>query len=95
MEREVARKISFFATFIYIRKEKNMENLNQIVELFLRKNGITSKYFASYIGCEYTKCVRWIRGEHKKLNNEQIRKTHEFLDGNFLKSVQAIIEEEG
>lgn len=70
-----------------------MDKLNQIVDLFLQKNGITTKYFATYINCEYTKCTKWLKGECKKLNSEQIRKTHEFLDGHFLKSVQEIMKE--
>ncbi len=70
-----------------------MEKLNQIVDLYLKENGIATKHFASYINCEYTKCTKWLKGEYKKLNSEQIRKTHEFLDGNFLKSVQEIMKE--
>ena len=67
-----------------------METLNQVVDLYLQKNGITAKYFAEYIGCEYTKCVKWLKGE-RKLNTNQIKKTHEFLQGNFLKSVDEIL----
>lgn len=70
-----------------------MDTLNKIVEKYLDMNGIMIKFFADYIGCEQTKCSRWLKGE-RKLNSEQIRKTHEFLTGNFLKSVQDIIKGE-
>lgn len=68
-----------------------METLNQITNLYLQKNGITTKYFAEFIGCEYTKCAKWLKGE-RKLNSEQIKKTHEFLHGNFLESVENILK---
>lgn len=51
------------------------------------------KYFAEYIGCNPSKCSLWINGQ-KKLNSEQIRKTHEFLQGKFLKSVDEVIKGE-
>lgn len=70
-----------------------METLNQVVVLYLQKNGITTKYFAEYIGCEYTKCTKWLKGE-RKLDANQIKKTHEFLQGNFLQSVDEIIRRE-
>lgn len=67
-----------------------METLNQVVDLYLQKNGITTKYFAEYIGCEYTKCTKWLKGE-RRLNTSQIKKVHEFLQGNFLKTVDEIM----
>lgn len=70
-----------------------METLSEIVEKYLNENGIMIKYFADYIGCELTKCSRWFKGE-RKLNPEQIRKTHEFLQGKFLKSVDDVIKGE-
>ena len=70
-----------------------MDTLNQIVDLYLQNNGITVKCFAEYINCEYTKCAKWLKGE-RKLNSEQIKKTHEFLQGKFLKSVENIMNQE-
>lgn len=67
-----------------------MHTLNQLVDIYLQKNGISCKFFADYIGCEYTKCNKWLKGE-RKLNSEQIMKTHEFLKGNFLKSVNELM----
>ena len=69
-----------------------MQTLNEVVNIYLKTNGINCRVFADYIGCEYKKCNRWLNGE-RKLNSEQIRKTHEFLDGNFLKSVREIMKE--
>lgn len=60
------------------------------MDIYLQKNGISCKFFADYIGCEYTKCNKWLKGE-RKLNSEQIMKTHEFLKGNFLKSVNELM----
>lgn len=69
-----------------------METLNQVVRKYLAENGIMLKYFAEYIDSSQTKCSLWLKGE-RKLNSEQIRKTHEFLQGNFLKSVEEIMKE--
>lgn len=70
-----------------------MNTLSEVVKKYLDVNGITVTRFADYIGCEFTKCSRWFKGE-RKLNSEQIRKTHEFLQGNFLKSVDEIMKGE-
>ena len=70
-----------------------METLSEVVKKYLEENGIMFKYFADYIGCEYTKCSKWFKGE-RKLNSEQIRKTHEFLQGKFLKSVDEVMKGE-
>ena len=69
-----------------------MNTLNNIVERYLEENGIKIKFFADYIGCELTKCCRWLKGD-RKLNPEQIRKTHEFLQGKHIKTVDDIIKE--
>lgn len=70
-----------------------METLNQVVKRYLDSNGITDKFFAEYIGCNKTKCSLWIKGECK-LNPEQIRKTHEFLAGKHIKTVDELMKEE-
>lgn len=69
-----------------------MNTLNNIVERYLEENGIKIKFFADYIGCELTKCCRWLKGD-RKLNPEQIRKTHEFLQGKHIKTVEDIMKE--
>lgn len=50
-------------------------------------------YFASYIGCGLSKCTMWFKGE-RKLNTEQLQKTHEFLSGKHIKTVEDIMKEE-
>lgn len=70
-----------------------VNTLSEVVKKYLDGNGIMVKHFADYIGCELTKCSKWFKGE-RKLNSEQIRKTHEFLQGNFLKSVDEIMKGE-
>lgn len=68
-----------------------MCNLNQIVNKYLKENGISNKFFSEYIGCEYTKCRHWLSNNSRKLDGEQIKKVHEFLSGKHLKSVDEII----
>ena len=68
-----------------------MDTLNEIVKKYLNANGIMIGFFANYIGCEKSKCSRWLKGE-RKLNSEQIRKTHEFLQGTFLQTVDEVIK---
>lgn len=70
-----------------------MQTLNEIVKMYLEKNGIMINFFANFIGCEQAKCSRWLRGE-SKLNPNQIRKTHEFLEGKHIKTVDEILKEE-
>lgn len=70
-----------------------MESLNQITNKYLEENGISCKYFANYIQCEYTKCTKWLKGE-RRLNSSQIKKVHEFLQGKFLKTVDEIMKGE-
>lgn len=69
-----------------------METLSQVVQKYLEANGITIKYFADYIGCKQTKCSLWFNGE-RKLNSEQIRKTHDFLAGKYIKTIDEIMKE--
>lgn len=68
-----------------------METLSQVVQKYLLANGIEAKFFADYIGCGRTKCSLWFKGQ-KRLNPEQLRKTHEFLAGNHLKSLDEIMK---
>ena len=69
-----------------------METLNQLVRLYLDKNGISDKFFQQYIGCSQTTCSKWFQDE-RKLNAEQLRKTHEFLQGKHFHSIEEIMGE--
>lgn len=70
-----------------------MEKLNQIVKLYLKENGIKMNFFASYIGCEYGTCVKWLRGTQRRLSKEQIHKVHSFLNGDHIKTMDQIVKE--
>lgn len=67
--------------------------LSQVVDEYLASNGIKKEFFASYIGCGSSKCALWFKGE-RKLTEDQIKKTHEFLSGKHIKSVADIMKEE-
>ena len=82
-ERE-GERVPIFLIDILIERGEIMDTLNIIVR----------KYFADYIGCEQSRCSRWLSGEGK-LRPIHIKKVHEFLDGKFLKSVDDIIKKEG
>lgn len=64
-----------------------------VVRKYLNANGIRVGYFADYIGCDRTRCSRWLKGE-SRLRKIQIKKVHEFLEGEFLKSVEDIMKRE-
>lgn len=68
-----------------------METLSQVVQKYLSENGMEVKFFADYIGCGRAKCSLWFKGE-KRLTPEQLRKTHEFLAGKHLKSLDEIMK---
>lgn len=67
--------------------------LNELVNKFLEGNGISIRFFALKINCEYTKCTRWLKGEKVYLNKEQLKTVHEFLAGKYLKTLEEIVSE--
>ena len=67
--------------------------LSQVVDEYLTSNVIKKEFFASYIGCGSSKCALWFKGE-RKLTEEQLQKTHEFLSGKHVKTVADIMKEE-
>ena len=92
-ERE-GERVPIFLIDILIERGEIMDTLNIIVRKYLEINGIRVGHFADYIGCEQSRCSRWLSGEGK-LRPIHIKKVHEFLDGKFLKSVDDIIKKEG
>lgn len=66
-----------------------MKNFNKVVWKYLQANGIKTRFFADYIGCEYSRCARWFSGE-RKLSPEQMQKAIEFITGRFLTPVDEI-----
>lgn len=75
-------------------KEKaiKMNDLRQMVSMYLRTNGIKTKFFAQYIECDYARCVKCLKGEGKFTSGE-IRKIYDFLDGKHLVPMDQIIKE--
>lgn len=69
-----------------------MDSLNEVVRKYLDANGISDKFFEKYIGCSQSMCSKWLKGE-RKLNPEQVKKTHEFLSGKHIKTVDKVIKE--
>lgn len=69
-----------------------MESLSQIVRKYLDANGISDKFFQNYIGCSQPLCSLWFKGE-RRLNPEQIKKTHDFLQGKHIKTIEDILKE--
>lgn len=69
-----------------------MDSLNEVVRKYLDANGISDKFFEKYIGCSQSLCSKWLKGE-RKLNPEQVKKTHEFLSGKHIKTVDEVIKE--
>ena len=67
--------------------------LSQVVDEYLTSNGIKKEFFASYIGCGSSKCALWFKGE-RKLTEEQLQKTHDFLSGKPVNTVADIMKEE-
>jgi len=69
--------------------------LNEIVKLYLVKNGATVKFFAQYIRREYSVVLRWLRGESGyKMNDEDMQRIHSFLRGEAFRTVDEILKNE-
>ena len=69
-----------------------MDTLSNIVRKYLTENGISDKFFERYIGCPQSTCSNWF--SHKaNLTPEQLEKTHEFLKGKHVKTIEEVLEE--
>jgi len=71
-----------------------MDKLNQITDEYLKQNGISIRHFSECIGAGYVMTTKWLEGT-RRLNAEQIKKVHKFLNGEYIKSVRKIMEEYG
>lgn len=67
-----------------------MEQLNEIVKAYLKANGMKTRHFSECTRIEYSKCARWLNGE-SKLKPEQLKRVHQFLNGDNLKTVEDIL----
>lgn len=70
-----------------------MDTLNGIVRRYLDANGISDKFFEEYIGCSQSLCSKWLKGK-RKLNQDQLQKTHEFLSGKHIKTIEDVLKGE-
>lgn len=70
-----------------------MDKLNQIVKKYLKENGISVSFFATYIGAPYDSAAKWLNGKIKNLSYKQNQKVHSFLNGDHLKPVETIMKE--
>ena len=66
------------------------KELYEVVNKYLKANGIKCKRFAEYIGCEYVKATKWLNGK-EFLTKEQLQKARDFLDGKYLITVDDIL----
>lgn len=90
-------KISILCRFVTLICEKTglitrNSTLSDYSSIVRNVGKVLIKFFADYIGCELSTCSKWLKGE-RKLKPEQIKKTHEFLQGTFLKTVDEIVKE--
>lgn len=70
-----------------------MDTLSNVVRKYLTENGISDKFFEKYIGCSQSTCSKWF--SHKaKLTPEQLEKTHEFLKGKHIKTIEEVLKGE-
>ena len=69
-----------------------MKKLNEIVKVYLERNGIKQKFFSNYIGVDRALCTRWLNGE-RQLQPEAMKKVHDFL-GNSYCGIREIMKEE-
>ena len=70
-----------------------MDTLSNIVRKYLTENGISDKFFERYIGCPQSTCSKLF--SHKaKLTPEQLEKTHEFLKGKHIKTIEEVLKGE-
>ncbi len=70
-----------------------MAKLNVIARKYLDANGISVVHFANCIGCDRTRCSHWLSGK-EKLSAGHIKKVHDFLAGQYIKTVDQLMKEE-
>lgn len=67
--------------------------LNEIVTKYLEANGISKKYFAESIGCDLATAYKWLGGEIKTMPSDKLKKIHSFLNGEYYKSIEKVMED--
>lgn len=67
-----------------------MKNLNEITRKYLKLNGVSATFFARWIGCDRSKCQKWLTGD-RKLSADQETKVLEFLSGKWITPFDQIV----
>lgn len=67
--------------------------LNEIVTRYLEANGISKKYFSECNGCDLAVTYKWLNGEIKTLPADKLKKIHSFLNGEYYKSIETVMED--
>lgn len=65
--------------------------LCELSKLYLKTNGISYKFFARYLGIEYSYSVRWLNGDIP-INEKYIDKIHEFLNGEWITPASELLK---
>lgn len=68
------------------------QTLNELVNTYLKENGIKITFFANYIQEDYTAVQKWLKGRYN-LRPDKIKEIHRFL-ANSHKSTENIYKEE-
>ena len=73
-------------------ERKLAETLNELVKMYLEKNGMRVRFFAEYIDEEYTATQKWLKGQYN-FRPDVIKRIHRFLTESH-KSIENIYTEE-
>jgi len=68
-------------------------DIREITKLYLKENLLPVIFLAKKTGIDQSKIYRWLRdGDY--LSDDNLEKVKKFLNGDFLKTVQKILEEQ-
>ena len=65
------------------------KELNEMCKQYLEMNGIKSKFFAAWIDCDYSRCLKWLNGE-RSIDRDQEDLAKRFIAGEYLTSASEL-----
>lgn len=68
-----------------------LTTLNELTAKYLKENGISIRFFAEYIGEEYTLVSKWLKGK-KNIKTEKIVMVHKFLKESYVPANEILKE---
>lgn len=69
-----------------------MAQLNELTKKYLDRNGIKYSFFADYIGCKtLSRLSKWMNNGSGKLTKEELQRTHDFISGKYLVTLEEIV----